>query len=225
MYHSITIDSKNTWDDWRLVPVSRPVFNPPEYKSHLVSIPGRSIDIGTTPMFKDRAGQLTFLMTVPSEHTTEMFQRIRNYLNGTVRTLTLQDDPEHYYIGRVAVSQLQHRQTCSSVTLSYTLEPYRYSYSGGVESLQNWFWDDWDFNSLARIRDEFVVNPKVTDTYVITNSDGVRSLYVESAHPFGVEVNGVPHQIDAGITTIYNAISSGQNTIRFISETPLTFWY
>lgn len=29
MYHSITIGDKNTWDDWKMIPVSRPVVAPP----------------------------------------------------------------------------------------------------------------------------------------------------------------------------------------------------
>ena len=39
MFHSITIGDKNTWADWRLVPVSRPVFNPPPQKKVTVDIP------------------------------------------------------------------------------------------------------------------------------------------------------------------------------------------
>ena len=32
MYHSITIGDKNTWDDWKIIPVSRPVVAPPVEK-------------------------------------------------------------------------------------------------------------------------------------------------------------------------------------------------
>ena len=28
MYHSITIGDKNTWDDWHLIPATRPLFHP-----------------------------------------------------------------------------------------------------------------------------------------------------------------------------------------------------
>ena len=40
MYHSVTFGDKNTWDDWRLVPASRPVFNPPAQKVKTLEIPG-----------------------------------------------------------------------------------------------------------------------------------------------------------------------------------------
>ncbi len=40
MYHSITIGNKNTWDDWHLIPATRPLFNPPTVKTNMVNIPG-----------------------------------------------------------------------------------------------------------------------------------------------------------------------------------------
>ena len=37
-YHSVVFGEKNTWDDWHLVPSSRPVINPPDViKEHLNS--------------------------------------------------------------------------------------------------------------------------------------------------------------------------------------------
>lgn len=37
MYHSITIGEKNTWDDWHLIPTSRPLVNPPSVNTHLIT--------------------------------------------------------------------------------------------------------------------------------------------------------------------------------------------
>lgn len=39
MYHSITIGDKNTWDDWKMIPVSRPVVAPRWKKSSLWTYP------------------------------------------------------------------------------------------------------------------------------------------------------------------------------------------
>ena len=49
MYHSITIGDKNTWDDWKMIPVSRPVVAPPVEKILSVNVPGRD---GTTYLSK-----------------------------------------------------------------------------------------------------------------------------------------------------------------------------
>ena len=41
MYHSITFDNeKNTWDDWHLIPSSRPLVAPPSIKSNYVDVAG-----------------------------------------------------------------------------------------------------------------------------------------------------------------------------------------
>ena len=49
MYHSITIGTKNTWDDWHLIPKSRPLVNPPSVKTNVVDIPGGdgALDLST----------------------------------------------------------------------------------------------------------------------------------------------------------------------------------
>ena len=68
MYHSITIGDKNTWDDWKMIPVSRPVVAPPVEKVLSVNVPGRD---GTTylsksltgyPVFKAREGSWEFYL-------------------------------------------------------------------------------------------------------------------------------------------------------------------
>ena len=40
MYHSITFGNKNTWNDWHLIPTSRPVFGLPSLKKKTLDIQG-----------------------------------------------------------------------------------------------------------------------------------------------------------------------------------------
>ena len=52
MYHSITFDNeKNTWDDWHLIPSSRPLVVPPSIKSNYVDVAGidGGIDLSDYP--------------------------------------------------------------------------------------------------------------------------------------------------------------------------------
>ena len=39
MYHSLIISGRNTYDAWGLVPVSRPVMDPPQVKTTCVDLP------------------------------------------------------------------------------------------------------------------------------------------------------------------------------------------
>ena len=74
MYHSITIgDSissfteqgashsritgKNTWDDWHLIPSTRPLVNPPKPNTKGIQVPGRN---GTLDMSRVLTGYMTY---------------------------------------------------------------------------------------------------------------------------------------------------------------------
>lgn len=86
MYHSINFGDKNTWDEWRLVPTSRPVFNPPVQKVKTLDIPGSDgvIDLSTSltgyPVFQNRTGSFEFIV-VDYKYWTPM----RDNVNDTVR--------------------------------------------------------------------------------------------------------------------------------------------
>jgi hypothetical protein len=68
LYHSVTFGDKNTWDDWRLVPASRPVFNPPAQKVKTLEIPGGDgvIDLSQSltgyPVYQNRTGSIEFIV-------------------------------------------------------------------------------------------------------------------------------------------------------------------
>ena len=66
MYHSITFGDKNTWDDWHLVPASRPVFLPPDVKTNYIDLPGADGHADATEsltgrvLYKNRTGSIEF---------------------------------------------------------------------------------------------------------------------------------------------------------------------
>ena len=66
MYHSITFGDKNTWDDWHLIPSSRPLFNPPTPKTKYQDIPGANgkLDLSEAltgyPVYDNRIGSFEF---------------------------------------------------------------------------------------------------------------------------------------------------------------------
>lgn len=66
--HSITIGAYNTWQNWRLIPASRPVVNPPEVKTNFVEVPGADGVLDFTEAldeqihYKNREGSWEFLV-------------------------------------------------------------------------------------------------------------------------------------------------------------------
>ena len=164
MYHSITIGDKNTWDDWKMIPSSRPVVAPPVEKVISVDVPGRD---GTTylsnsltgyPVFKSRDGTWEFYLDTDAlrgnnlsspigagalDHLSRMLHK-GNATPGQVR-VRLEDDPAFFYLGRVWVDGgIKQQNGHSLITLGYTLYPFKFLY----ESIrEDWLWDDFGFET------------------------------------------------------------------------------
>ena len=72
MYHSLIINVGDnyidTWDDWKLIPSSRPVIAPPIERTKFVPVPGRdgALDYSRTPAnrptYDDRTGKIEFYL-------------------------------------------------------------------------------------------------------------------------------------------------------------------
>lgn len=74
MFYSITIDGHNTWDEWRLIPTSRPVVNPPPVNFKMIEIPGMNGALDITgflnpdnkPPYGLRTGSWEFVVANPN---------------------------------------------------------------------------------------------------------------------------------------------------------------
>ena len=137
-YHSITIGEKNTWDDWHLIPTSRPEIVPPEVYTNYVDLPGAhgKIDLSEYltggPVYKNRTGSLDFFVANGYGNWTMRYAQILSFLHGKVMYMALLDEPEYYYKGRFKVNQYKSdgKTNWSSVSISYELEPFKMPVSG-----------------------------------------------------------------------------------------------
>lgn len=141
MFHSITIGDKNTWDDWRLVPVTRPVFNPPPQKKVTVDIPGSDgiLDLSEVvsgrPVYGMRTGSVEFMVSNNFKPWNELYSEILNYLHGQKLKAVLEDDPDYFYEGRFAVNEWRSDKNYSVIVIDYELYPYKKSVLNEEESL------------------------------------------------------------------------------------------
>ena len=173
MYHSITFDNeKNTWDDWHLIPSSRPLVVPPSIKSNYVDVAGidGGIDLSdyptSRPTYNYREGSWEFIVMNGYEDWVSIYQKVMNYLYGIKRKVMLEDDPNYYYEGRVWVNQWKSGSTNSSITLNYKLEPYK---KDAISSTDPWLWDPFNFET-GIIR--YSANIEVDGTRVVTIDSG-----------------------------------------------------
>lgn len=139
MYHSIAFGNKNTWNDFHLVPSSKPIILPPEVKTKIVDIPGGDGVIDLTesltgyPVYGNRAGSFTFIIIddnsyLMDQHISweETYQKLLSYIHGRKMRVVLEDDPQWYYEGRLTIVDPKQYRNYSGITVEFDLGPYKW---------------------------------------------------------------------------------------------------
>lgn len=140
---------KDTWEDYHLIPQTRPVIAPPSVQENTVEVPGSNgiVDLSEVllgyPLYYNRNGSLDFYV----DHTyawtwDEAYDTLLNDLHGFNKNLILKDAMGFYYEGRLSVNSWKSDKLCSSITLDYNFAPFkRLLFTSG----DDWLWDPFDF--------------------------------------------------------------------------------
>lgn len=203
--HSITIGidpitklaCRNTWTDWGLIPSSRPLVNMPEVNSKYLEIPGMNGKYDLTdalcnyPTYGMRTGSWEFHIAhdvlapkygVSEDHVWEVvYEEIAGYLHGQGLRCILDDDPWYYYDGRFSINSFKSNKAYSTITIDYTLEPYKWSILSTADI--NWPWDPFDF---SRGVVPTVINyDEIPGTYEQTSPDNIfRGIKISDKNSF-----------------------------------------
>lgn len=158
MYHSVYFGDKNSWTDWHLIPLTRPVILPPAQKVTTLDIPGADgvIDLSTAltgyPVYSNRTGSIEFMVENGHDYWYEVYSGVMDALHGKKMALRLEDDMAYYYYGRVAVNTWKSDEHYSTITIDYDLDPYKYSVHSTCE---DWIWDPFNFQNGIMIQQFF----------------------------------------------------------------------
>ena len=158
MYYSVTfiVDGveKNTWDDWKMIPNTPPMISPPEPNLDMVEIPGRSrgpLDMSGVAFgkmtYKRMTGSWTFYKEPLTLDTRRLFyDQIVAFFNGRIVKVILKDEePTHFYAGRIRVGVPSTSKGPMTIQLTYDLIPARWNVSDntvdesyGAEDVSTW---------------------------------------------------------------------------------------
>lgn len=145
MFYSITFTNqahvpKNTWVDWHLIPSSPPMIEPPDPYMNYVEIPGRSLGpidlteaLGNGPSFINSEGSWEFVSAIDHEDRPELYLELKRFLHGRSMKIELEEDPLHYYIGRIAVEKPRTGKGHNTYSFKYTISPVRYLLDGTID--------------------------------------------------------------------------------------------
>lgn len=181
--HSVTFingkgESKNSWKDFLLVPVNRPVVVPPEAQDFTEEIPARNgkLDfqdyILTGTVFKNREGTIEFLI----DHENDKYVRwtvikneVMKFIHGQYLKMVLEDEPDYFYEGRFFIDEWKNNSDWSTFSVKYDVYPYKESI---IATTDAWKWDPFNFiNGKIHDVSNYVYKTEGQNSVNITLSD------------------------------------------------------
>lgn len=135
------IQEINTFDDWRIVPTSRPVIAPPVFRENYIDIPGTygSLDYSRAhtglPVYGNRSGSWEFVVLNDYRPWEMAFSDIQRTIHGKRCFITLEDDLDYFYVGTLTVNEWRSDPGWSRIVINYNLEPFKYSKKNKTFSL------------------------------------------------------------------------------------------
>lgn len=128
----IQFNNNHSADDWGLILNSRK-NTPPQPKYVKVSVDGRDGDLNLSRAltgdmrYSDRKVSYGFVATDGSQvEREELISNIINEIHGQEVKIIEPDDPDHYLLGEVEVSDVQNNKAYATFEVSAICEPYRY---------------------------------------------------------------------------------------------------
>ena len=149
IYVEDTDKTFHTLDDWGFALGNNNYISDPEMETNYIDVPYRDglIDVSTAmtgrPVYKKR--QLSFELGGKSERLfwDSLISRLRNNIHGRICQITLDNDPTHYWRGRVYLQNFDRFRELGTFTLNIpNAEPYKYN---KLTSTDSWLWDPFNF--------------------------------------------------------------------------------
>lgn len=108
------------------------IISPPEVKTYLVSVPGRSGSLDFTEaltdgqvVYNDRLLTITMYCFADEEQLPKMESACKNALHGKKMNIVMDCDPGYYYRGRLSVDWVSE-DNIDIATITATCDPYKY---------------------------------------------------------------------------------------------------
>lgn len=227
----VMINNKHSWRDYGLYLGNIRQISPPEVKTTYVTIPARNGDIDMTEALTGYPvyGNRTLTLQLGGRKTRAEWVRFRDLIENDVHgkkvTISFDDDPTYYWVGRAKVSDDYDRgQEVGSLTITVNVEPYKYEARDGSEA-SCWLWDTLDFED-GIIRDYYNIAVSGTYTLRLIGREMPVVPVFDVTGSLTVTFGGKKYALVAGSNKIYDiVIKKGNNNLIFEGNGSVTVHY
>lgn len=191
-FYGVTFGTKHTYNDWGLIPKSRPVVSPPAPKTLYVDIPGADGLLDLTQAltqdvkYENRTITFEFNVLDARNRWSNIYSAILDYLHGQSMKIILDEDPTYYYTGRLQVNEWKSDKNTAVIVIEGYVDPYKMAV---VSSSEDWLWDSFNFeedmiryynamefdginNSLPTFHPVVKGRKRIIPTITVTSEDG-----------------------------------------------------
>lgn len=151
IYVEDTNKTYHTLDDWGFALGNNNYISDPEMETNYIDVPYRNglIDASTAltgrPVYKKRKLSFNLGGERPRLSWDAVISRLRNNIHGRTCQLTLDNDPNYYWRGRVYLQDFDRFRGLGTFTLNVpNAEPYKYN---KYSSTDPWLWDPFNFET------------------------------------------------------------------------------
>lgn len=220
IYVEDTGKTYHTLDTWELALGNNNYIGDPEMETTYIRVPGRAGLIDATEAISGRRiykkRQLEFELGGIRERLNwdSVISGFRNNIDGRVCRLTLDNDKNYYWRGRVFVKGFDRFRDLGTFTLSVpTADPYKYSKTSSSEP---WLWDPFNFETdmvtyIGAITVSGTESVTIPHGHMATSPELVLSELGSAT--FTVTVNGVSYPLSVGTNRIPSIIIGGDDDV------------
>lgn len=220
LYHSINIGDINTWDDWHIVPSSRPLIAAPSVKTSFISLPGGDGSLDLTevlagrPTYERRTGSWEFIVMNDYGDWATRYSDIMAYLQGKEYRIVFDDDPNYYYQGRLSVNEWRSEAYWSRIVINYNVDPYKRNVDGFGS---NWMWDPFNFETgIIHDYRRLIVSGTLSLNYINDSAINTVPIITSSANTIKMVFNNKQYNLNKGSNTFNDVIFvPGDNLVSF----------
>jgi hypothetical protein len=221
IYVEDTGKTYHTLNNWELALGNNNYIGDPEMETTYIKIPGRTGLIDATEVISGRRvfrkRQLSFELGGIRDRLDwdGVISSFRNNIEGRVCRLTLDNDENYYWRGRVFVKGFDRFRELGRFKLTVpTADPYKYS---KLSSADPWLWDPFNFltdvvtyiGAITVVGSELITIPQ---GHMATSPEFVVSD--QTSATFTVTAGGITYPLTAGTNRIPSILVGGDNEVE-----------